>query len=416
MVLEALGQLGGMGTSGLVSHWLGGRLPDCERWAVGGIFRKMANEAVERGFALLPEEPEHGSVSPHGWTGGMLAAGVPFDPYAMAAYLDERVSNAGIEVSFFSRAIGVRKEDNRISHVLVASPDGLAAVASRAVVDATGNAEMAWRAGCPTDKGRPRDGLMAPATLMFHVFNVDQQALSDYIQQNDATRFREKVKTLRAAGEWPFPYDIVISVQLTQPGTMMINTSRLTDVDGTDTQSLSQGMIRGRRETMQLLSLLRKHFPGFQQARIKAVAPAMGIRETRRIRGAFRLTVSDLNRGRRFSDTIGFSAYGWDLPDPKNPSVNPGHGHHQEVVPIPYRTLLPQRVDNLICPGRVVSVEHAVLGPLRVQAPCMAMGEAAGQACGQIVQNNAAFHDIDIKKLRRQLIDQGAIVEWPVSD
>jgi hypothetical protein len=251
---------------------------------------------------------------------------------------------------------------------------------------------------------------------MFHVFNVDQQALSEYIQQNDAKRFREKIKTLRAAGEWPFPYDIFISVQLTRPGTMMINTSRLTDVDGTDTQSLSRGMIRGRRETMQLLSLLQKHFPGFQQARIKAVAPTMGVRETRRIRGSFRLTVGDLNQGRRFPDTIGFSAYGWDLPDPKRPSVNLRHGHHQEVVPIPYRILLPQDVDNLICPGRVVSVEHPVLGPLRVQAPCMAMGEAAGQACTQVVQNNVAFHNIDVDKLCRQLSDQDAIIEWPVSD
>ena len=121
--------------------------------------------------------------------------------------------------------------------------------------------------------------------------------------------------------------------------------------------------------------------------------------------------MADLNEGISFPDTIGFSAYGWDLPNPKRPSDNPGHGRKRPLTPIPYRVLLPEGVENLVCPGRAISVERAVLGPLRVSAPCMAMGEAAGQAAAQVVQNNVAFRDVNVERLRKDLADHGAVVE-----
>ncbi|MBM3335841.1 FAD-dependent oxidoreductase, partial [Candidatus Sumerlaeota bacterium] len=171
------------------------------------------------------------------------------------------------------------------------------------------------------------------------------------------------------------------------------------------------GMARGRAEVQKLMALMRKHIPGFEQARIKAVAPLLGVRETRRIRGRFMLTVADVAQGREFADCIGFSAYGWDLPDPKRPSENPGFGKKPELTPIPYRVMLPQPVANLICPGRSVSVERPVLGPLRVTAPCMAMGEAAGLAAAMAASRNSSFADVDINELRAELRKQRAIVD-----
>jgi hypothetical protein len=101
----------------------------------------------------------------------------------------------------------------------------------------------------------------------------------------------------------------------------MINTSRIVAVDGTDGASVSKGLAKGRAESQQLMKILRENFPGFENARIKTVAGLLGVRETRRIKGQFELKVSDLVAGREFEDCIGFSIYGWDLPDPKNPSV-----------------------------------------------------------------------------------------------
>ncbi len=410
LLVEGQGQLGGMGTSGLVSHWLGGRTHDCKRWVVGGIFREMAEEATREGFALIPERGP--KFQPHGWYGG-LAHGIPFDPYAMAHYLDAKTHATGVEVLLFTQAVDVQVRNGRITHVIIFNKSGLVAVPTKAVVDATGDADIAARSGCRVIKGREADGLMTPATLQFHVSNVDQDALAGYIREHNAPRFRQKIRELREAGRWPFPYDIFISVQLNEKGTMMINTSRLVGVDGLDGASITDGMVRGRDETQKLLAVLREHFPGFAKARLKCVAPLLGVRETRRIRGPFSLTVDHLVKGADFDDTIGLSSYGWDLPDPKRPSHQPMHGkarRKRKVTPIPYRIMLPDAVENLICPGRAVSVERHVLGPLRVSGPCFAMGQAAGQATKQVVEKRTAYSGIDIKVLQAELRDSACVV------
>ncbi len=173
-------------------------------------------------------------------------------------------------------------------------------------------------------------------------------------------------------------------------------------------------------EMKRLMEIFKRNIPGFENAKIKTIAPQMGIRETRRIVGDFILTVEDLAQDKPFDDCIGFSMYGWDLPDPDKPSVQPFaydevSGYKYKIkkglsTPLPYRIMLPKPVANLICPGRAVSVEGQVLGPVRVMAPCMAMGEAAGMAARQVVQNDVSFAEINIEKLREKLKNTGAII------
>lgn len=417
LLIEGRGQLGGTGISGLVSHWLGGRTDDCAQWVVGGIFRSLTEKAAERGYALIPVPEAGAKYQPHGWLMGQLGAGIPFDAYSMAALLDEEITAPGIRLLLDTRVIDVRQEAGRISHVIIQNKSGIAAVPARMVIDATGDADIAAWSGCDTVKGQAEDGLMTPATFQFHVYGVDQDALAAYIGAHDAPRFRDEIKKLRDAGEWPFPYDIFISVQLTEKGVMMLNTSRLVGIDGTDGASVTQGYLQGRKETQELLAILQKHFPGFANARLKAVAPALGIRETRRIVGAYVMTVDDLVTGKDFADTIGFSGYGWDLPDPKKPSRQPMAERNIErkrsITPLPYRILLPDGIDNLICPGRAVSVERDVLGPVRVMAPCMAMGEAAGAAAALALQSGKALPEVDPQVIRETLRAVDAIVDWP---
>jgi hypothetical protein len=350
---------------------------------------------------------------PHGWFQG-LVHGVPFDPFAMAALLDRTLAGAGVDVMLGTLAVDALVDGNRIAHVVIAGKGGLRAVAAKAIVDATGDADVAFRGGCETTLGRDGDRLMTPATLMFHVDNVDQDALSAYIHEQDSPRLRELIQRLRSAGEWPFPYEIFISVQLQEKGVMMINTSRLCAVDGTDPTSLSDAYRRGRAETQQLLAIMRKHLPGCASVRLKAVAPLLGVRETRRIVGDFIFSVEAAAAGTAFPDTVGWSGYGWDLPDPKRPSHQPMHGVKKPpFLPIPYRTMVPRPLTNLICPGRAVSVERDVLGPLRVMAPCMAMGEAAGLAASMVARSDAPFAAIATAELVARLRRQGAIIDPP---
>ncbi len=420
LLIEGQGQLGGMATSGMVSHWLGGR-NQRGQWVVGGLFRSFAEQAAARGYALLPQLNPTQKYHPFGWYNWFIH-GVPLDPYGVARFLDEQMQSAGVDVLLLTQAVDVHREGDRIRHVVTFNKSGLTAFPARAVIDATGDADMAARSGCECLKGRQDDGLTTPATLEFHVSHVDQPRLTRYIEEQRDPKLREKIKQLRRQGAWPFPYDIFICTQLTHPDTFYVNTIRLVGIDGTDGRSITAGMIRGREEIEKLLAVLREHIPGFENCRLKAVAPLLGIRETRRIVSESMMTVRDLSEGKEFPDTVGFSMYGWDLPDPKKPSVQPfasddaNRGYRYTVkkgltTPLPYRIMVPRPVRNLICPGRAVGVERQVLGPVRVMAPCMAMGEASGVAARQVVSRDIAFAEIDVAQLRQRLRQLGAIVD-----
>lgn len=419
LLIEEMGQLGGMAVSGHVSHWLGGRTQE-GAWVVGGLFRTLSEEAAERGFAVIPHlDPIH-DYHPYGWYNWFIH-GIPLDPFSISYYLDEKMEKAGVEVLLHTNFVDVVIENSRITHLILYNRSGLFAIKTEAVIDATGNAEVAFKSKCDTVKGRPEDGKMAPSSLIFHVYNVDAGKLMSAIVKNRDPKFRDLIAQLRQSGEWEFPYDIFICTQLPEEGEFYVNTCRLVGVDGTDGKSISYGMKQGRKETYALMDIFRKYFPGFKHAKIKSVATQLGIRETRRIVGDYIMTVGDLSKNKKFDDCIGFSMYGWDLPDPDKPSVQPfaideksGFKFKVEkglTTPLPYRIMIPKGIENLICPGRAVSVEGQVLGPVRVMAPCMAMGEAAGIAASQVVSANIPFSDININQLRSELKRMGAIID-----
>ena len=239
LLVEGQGQLGGMATSGMVSQWLGGRNQKGE-WVVGGLFRSIAEEAASRGYALLPKLDPAKKYHPFGWFNWFIH-GVPLDPYGVARFLDEKMKAFDVDVLLLTQAVDVLTDGDRITHVVTFNKSGLTAVPARAVIDATGDADMAARSGCEYVKGRGEDGLMTPATLEFHVSHVDQARLTRYIEEQRDPKLRNKIQELRQQGVWPFPYDIFICTQLTQPDTFYVNTIRLVGIDGTD------GAVRHRR-------------------------------------------------------------------------------------------------------------------------------------------------------------------------
>ena len=412
LLVEATQQLGGVSTSAGISILLGGRTGDNKFQCVGGIFHEITRDLVARGGALDPEAMPHEEYPPLGWRPS-LATGVTFDLIPMVKLLDDKIVEADVDILFSTSLVDVHTEGDCITHAILFNKSGLSAIPVKAVIDATGDADVAARSGCEVIKGR-EDGFMAPASAIFTVDRVDQDALSKHIYQNKSPRFRKLVQSLRESGEWPIESDIFISFQSVEKGTLMINTACVWNVDGTDGRSVSRGLLNGREAVYRLLEVMREYFPGFSNARIISMASALGIRETRRIVGDFVYKVEDILAARDFEDTIGFSGYGWDLSDPKRPGYDPAKekGMTRPYTPIPYRCMVPRPVQNVICPGRAVSVERLVLGPLRVMAPCYAMGEAAGLSAVQVAENGIAFREIDVQQLRQTLRQNGAIVDW----
>ena len=159
-----------------------------------------------------------------------MTAGVPFDPFAVSGLLDEKMAAASVTLLYLTRVVDVMQKGGRITHLVLHNKSGFSAVPATLVVDATGDADVAVLSGCETVIGRKQDRLMTPVTLQVHMDGIDQEALAEYINRNDSPRFLTEIEELRRKGEWPFIYERFITVQLTEPGTMMVNTPRITGI------------------------------------------------------------------------------------------------------------------------------------------------------------------------------------------
>ena len=413
LLIERAAALGGVGTQGMVNHILGvrllgedGRMLPC----VGDVFAELERRALEAGYGVDAREVDL-SLNPHGWY-PTLGTGLVFSGEGMKLLLEQMLAAVGVEILYMTSVVDAIAEGERVTGLVLHNKSGLFTVHGDFFVDATGDADLSSYLGLPLLKG-DEEGGMAAASLEMHVENVDDAALAAYMRETGDVRFRTIISRLRAEGKWNFPYDIFISVKMPARGVYMINTIRQVGVDGTDGDSLSSAILAGRKENFALLSVMREHFPGFGAATVRAIAPAIGIRETNRIVGRYTLTVEDLVTAKEFEDGVALSAYGWDMPNPKKPSLQPYHGVRRasEITVIPYRCLLPAGVDNLITVGRSVSVEREALGPVRVMGPCIAMGTAAGIACAMCAKQGGALANVDVSALRRRIVELGGYVD-----
>jgi hypothetical protein len=260
-------------------------------------------------------------------------------------------------------------------------------------------------------------GWMSPASMSFVLEDMDAKAFGAYCKAGDY-RFREMISKLRQLGEWPFDDGIFIGFEMPNPNRYYVKVSPTTHergFDGTDPDVLTEGMTAGREAVQTLLAILSKHFPGFQNARLVQTAPMVGVRNTRRIVGEYQVTVADVRDGRRFPDTIALTGYHWDMATPG--STEQRLLHQVEIAlpyaEIPYRCIVPQRVENLLVPGRAISAEWDVLGPFRIMPAAFAMGQGAGTAAAMAASSGTAMRDLDVVELRESLRKQGAIVDGP---
>lgn len=436
MLIEQRGCLGGVATNALVGTWVGSCSRDGAYPVVGGLFIEIVDRLVSEGgaipasedpaprFSLAERKVSEEPVTRSGeMAGGSRHAGyapwhgrlVPFEFEPCKRVCEQLALEAGVRLRYFTSAVRPRMEGRRVRGVFAYSKNGMEFVKAGAVVDATGDADIAYRAGCPTVQGRAEDGLMAPATMIFVVEDADSYAFERYCQETGDVRLRSIIAELKKEGRWPFPFEIIICAEMPHRGRFFINTLRQTGIDGTDADDLTRAMIEGRQQALELMGVLRQVVPGFADARMVQTAPVIGIRDTRRIVGRHQVSVEDIVQGAHHPDTVALTGAQWDMADPKRPSRQrmEGVGVALPHVEIPYRSLLPQGADNLIVAGRCVSSDWHALGPLRIMPACFAMGQAAGTAAAMVAQGDSAMHEIDVRALRADLRSQGAILAAP---
>lgn len=338
----------------------------------------------------------------------------------------EMLREAGVEIMLYTFFSDVIMEADTIKGVIIESKSGREAIMSKVIIDCSGDADVAYRAGVPCEKGNEKGG-MQPPTLMFCLGNVDSDKLRMSIAQEPRTYLTDFIPAeyfgqnhqfivvgLRGLMEkaredgLDLPVERTILITGLRKGDMWVNMSRISGVDGTDPASLSHGEIEGREQIKKIQKYLLKYVPGFENAYFTKMAPFLGIRETRRIVGKYVMTQEDILGCARFDDAIAVASYPLDIHHPEGGGCT--LTWCGDCYDIPYRSLLPINVKNLLVAGRSISTTHEAMSAIRVMAPCMAMGEAAGRAAKMAVRNGIAPDQIDVEKLRKELQTSGAFL------
>jgi hypothetical protein len=292
-------------------------------------------------------------------------------------------------------------------------------------------------AGCSYEKGRGDQQEMMPPTVMCTIEGVNDKALLDYVAEHpdemkpmsatietkpgyDADYFRadpnyvfvgmtQLWSKLKAQGICPVDRGNMIVINGLHKGQMYVNTTRLLDVDGTDILDLTRGEIEGHLQLHKLVDTFRTYVPGFENCYISSIAPNIGIRETRRMKGLRCVTLEQALDGAIPEDTICLSGYTIDI------HYNNAQGtlfkKLERPFGIPYGCLVSAEISNLMFAGRCISVDDHVVGSTRVMTTCMAMGHAAGLAASMALDNGQKVADVDVQKLRAKLLEQKAILE-----
>ena len=411
------GFCGGMATRGLVGPFMTCYDAKGEKMIIRGLFEEIVNRMVERGFAIHPSEVRSGTA----FTSWIIIGHehvTPYEPEGLKVIMDEMLTEAGVKVLYHTDFLRPVLEESAITGVLVSSKRGLEVIKGKVVVDCTGDGDVATRCGVPYEMGNEELNLMQPASMFFQISNVDPDAVEADIQANihnfyrkDGVNYRSfhwRVTEARENGDWDLKRVSIGLFRMPKPDEWCVNTSRIMGVDSTDNESLSNAEIVGRQQAQHILHFLRKYVPGCENARIKSTASYIGIRESRHIQGDYRLTAEDLLGAKVPEDSILLAANSVDVHGRFGPTSNEYVPIDGDYYGIPYRSLLPKGIDQLLIAGRCVSADSTAAGAIRVMPPCMGMGQAAGTAAAMAVKGNTTVRKVNPQNLRKVLKEKGA--------
>ena len=387
-----------------------------ENMIIRGIFEEIVERMVERDFAIHPSEVRAGTAFTS-WIKVGHDHVTPFEAEGLKLVLDEMLTEAGVKVLYHTSFLQPFLENNTIVGAVVTSKFGAELIKAKVVVDCTGDGDVAERCGVPFEMGNEELGLIQPATMFYHISNVDSDAVEADIQANidsfyrkDGVNYRSlhwRVTEARENGDWSLDRVSIGLYRMPKKDEWCVNTSRIMGVDSTDNESLTRAEIEGRKQADEITRFFRKYVPGCEDARIKSTGSHVGIRESRHIKGEYRLTADDLISAKVPEDSVFLAANSVDVHGrfgPKSTEYVPIEGDYYGV---PYRSLVPVKVEQMLIAGRCVSADSTAAGAIRVMPPCMAMGQAAGTAAALAIKNGCTVREIDTDKLRKVLKENG---------
>jgi hypothetical protein len=398
LLVERYGFLGGMGTAAGVTNFCG--LHANVHGDIRQVVHGVADELLQRIDRL------GGLNTPHALFGKTVAQAYDTAAYKIAA--DDLLLSSGVEVLFHALAAGVVMADgHRVHALLVETKSGRYAVVGRAFIDASGDGDLAAWAGVPYELGDGAGNMLYPST-MFRLNGIDPERAGKAWEVIPGLMLRAETE-----GRYRFPRKTPIVRPQKSGIEWRVNLTQLANRDGnamngTDARELSDAEVLGRQQIAQVAGFLRE-VPGFERSYIVDVAPQVGIRETRRMRGLYQLTERDVLDCASFDDTIGVN--GWPLElhlkgdvQFRWPKIPESRGFNH----LPYRMTVPPGLDNLWIAGRCASMSHEAQSAARVTGACFVMGQAVGSAADLALEDGRNAADVDIATLQSRLEQNGA--------
>ena len=380
LLIERTGQLGGAMSFSLVYPFMLYFTKDAERRILcGGIFTEMRER-----FAKYGEKS--------------------WEFYKFV--FDDMVTEAGVQVLFHANVFEVRTEGRRLSGVSASTKAGILAFEADNYIDASGDGELMFLAGCDHQVGRESDGLCQPLTTCFRLGNVD---IDLFLKERPALnalydRFRQE-------GKLKNPRENILAFTGLGKNVLHLNTTRVIKHDPTDAFSISDAELEGRRQVYETFRFLKENSEACRDAELTAVASHIGVRESRKLKGEHVLTADEIKNMVDFEDTVAVGNYEIDIHNPEGTGTTLYYFNGGEYYKIPYRSLLPKEYDNLLVAGRCLSATHEAHSAVRIMPICACLGQAAGVAAAVARKTGRNDHSVDVEQVRSRLKELGAVVD-----
>lgn len=421
VLVEQNGCGGGMATAGLVGPFMTSYNKSGDKMIIRGMYEEVIDRLIEQNGAIHPRECRAGDqITGYHFRGHDHCA--PFDPEVLKRVIDEMLTEAKVKVLYHTNFMEPLVEEDCMKGIVVCSKTGIEAIRAKVVVDCSGDADVAYRAGVPCESGDEARGTMQPVTMFFRIGNVDWKKVDEEAQANmyrsrvtvdgvGRGMFHWKIEEAKNNGDFNVDRWTVGIYRGVKKDEWSVNISRIAGINGTSAEDLSKAEVIGRQQVDEIFKFLKKYIPGCENAKMLSSASTIGIRETRHIKGEVTLTADDVLNGNVPEDAILLASNSIDVhggtgaAGTKYVTVENG-----EWYGVSYRSLVPIKVDQLLVAGRSLSATSEGAGAVRVMPPCMEMGHAAGVAAALAVKEGCLVRDVDVKAVQMQMVKEGSFL------
>lgn len=390
LLIEQMGEVGGIATEGLMSHWTGN--------TQGGIYEEILNRSAD-----LP------ATEDYGFNGSPRQI---INPERLKTVLLKMLVESGAQILLYTVAAAPIMNGNTLCGVIIENKSGRQAVFAKVVIDCTGDGDIAARAGAEYTKGRESDGAMQPVTLMFKVAGVDEtRAIFPGSFEYQIEVPKGEIQAL-GKQHLPFPAGHVLLYRTTLPGVVTCNMTNCIGIDGTNAAQLATATITCREQIDVIVKFLQQYAPGYEHCYLLSTASLVGVRETRHFKGVETITEQDIQAARIFENWIVTKArFNFDIHNMSGNGLDAtgvqDKFQQEKGYTIPYGCLVPEKIDGLLLAGRCISGTHIAHANYRVMPICANMGQAAGIAAALSAKKEIRPRELSVAEIQNVLMQNG---------